>query len=79
MELAADQNQLLTITEMLNVTNISQPTVVHSTHKINRIYFAISVNVPSVYFIVNYTNLIECTFYQIISYCAPNGQIMEKY
>ena len=56
MELAPDQNQM-TITEMLNVTNIGQHTV-HSTHKINHIYFAMFVNVHSVYFIVNYTNLI---------------------
>ena len=29
MELAADQNQLLTITEMLNATNISQHAVLY--------------------------------------------------
>ena len=40
--------KLLTITEMVNVTNISQHTVV-SAHKINHIYFAMSVNGPSVY------------------------------
>ena len=55
--LPTKSNVILTITEMLNVTNISQHAV-HSAYKINRIYFAMSVNVPSVYFIVNCTNLI---------------------
>ena len=44
------------ITEMVNITDISQHAVL-SAHKINHIYFSISVNVPSVFFIVNCTNL----------------------
>ena len=67
---------LLTITEMLNVTNINQHAVL-SAHKINHKYFATSVNVPLVYFIGTCTNLTRGCKYEIIL-CHKLGDIACK-